>query len=129
MEVNENLYYLIRYIAEFHKAPKSREVYEGRKIGQYFQNIKKGSQEISAEDAKFLIRCGVKLATENPQNKVHEKFLILVEFFEKFGKPIPTDIYKGVRLHTFIQNIKSGNTKLNSADKKKFDELFSKYSC
>ena len=118
MEVNENLYYLIRYIAEFHKAPKAREIYEGRKIGLYLQNIKRGYQHISSEDALFLTRLGIKLSTENVQNNVHEKLLILVEFIKiNNRKPNSKDVYKGIRSYPFLRNVQTGNTSLCKEDR------------
>ncbi len=118
MEVNENLYYLIRYVAEFHKAPTVREIYEGRKIGLYLQNIKRGCQKISAEDALFLTRLGIKLSTENVQSNVHKKLLILVEFIKNTNrKPNSKDIYKGIKLYPFFRNIQTGNTSLNKKDR------------
>ena len=80
MEVNINFYYLIRFIAEFGRAPKAREIYEGRKIGWFFQNIKHGMFKISDEDREFLNRLGIDLTTKNPQELVHEKLLLLVAF-------------------------------------------------
>ena len=118
MEVNENLYYLIRYVAEFHKAPKVREIYEGRKIGLYLQNIKRGCQKVSSEDAQFLTRLGVKLSTENVQNNVHQKLLVLVEFIKNNNrKPNSKDVYKGITLYPFLRNIQTGNTSLSKKDR------------
>ena len=118
MEVNENLYYLIRYIAEFHQAPKSRTIYEGRKIGLYLQNVKRGKQNISSEDSLFLIRLNINLSTENPQIKVHKKLLILVEFINKNNRrPNSSDVYKGIKLYTFLRNIQTGNTYLSKKDR------------
>lgn len=124
MEVNENLYYLIRFMAETTCEPKAREVYEGRKIGLYLQNIKKGIVKISEEDAEFLNRLGVKLHTEDPKEKVHKKLLILVEFMYIYRrKPKKADYYKGVHLGPFFRNILSGNTSLSPEDRKKFDDV------
>jgi len=118
MDVNENLYYLIRYVAEFHQAPKAREIYEGRKIGLYLQNIKRGSQSITDEDALFLKRLGLKLSTENVQNNVHKKLLILVEFIKNNKrKPNSKDVYKGIKLYPFLRNIQTGNTSLSKKDR------------
>lgn len=118
MEVNENLYYLIRYVAEFHKVPKSREIYEGRNIGIFLQNIKRGYQNISVEDALFLTRLGFKLSTENVQNNVHKKLLILVEFIKNNNRrPNSKDVYKGIKLYPFLRNIQTGNTSLSKKDR------------
>ena len=122
MEVNENLYYLIRYIAETTTEPKAREVYEGRKIGLYLQNIKKGKAKISEEDRNFLERLGIKLHTENPQEKVHKKLLVLLDFLETYKRnPSTSDYYKNVHLYVFLRNIQSGNTSLSKEDKEKLD--------
>ena len=95
MDVNENMYYLIRYVAEFHKPPKAREIYEGRKIGLFLHNVKRGSQKISSEDALFLARLGIKLSTENVQNNVHKKLLILVDFI-KSGELLTVNIQNSI---------------------------------
>ena len=118
MDVNENMYYLIRYVAEFHKPPKAREIYEGRKIGLFLHNVKRGSQKISSEDALFLARLGIKLSTENVQNNVHKKLLILVDFIKKNNRrPNSKDVYKGIKLYPFLRNIQTGNTSLSKKDR------------
>jgi hypothetical protein len=129
MEVNENLYYLIRFIAEFKRAPKSREIYEGRCVGQYFNNIKRGTTTISPSDVQFFKRSGINICIENRQAKVHEKFLILVEFMEKNKrKPNYKDVYKGIALYHFMHNLITGNTALNPQDKKKFESVLKSVS-
>jgi len=127
MEVNENLYYLIRYIAETTTEPKSREIYEGRKIGSYLQNIKRGTVKLSEEDQNFLERLGVKLHTENPQEKVHKKFLVLIEFLETYRrKPNTNDYYKNIHLYVFLRNIQTGNTSLSKEDHEKLNKTLKK---
>ena len=121
MEVNTNFYYLVRFIAEFGRAPKAREIYEGKKIGWFFQNIKHGSAKISEEDYNFLTRLGIELTTKNPQELVHEKLLILVDFLcDKERIPTYNEVYKGINLGVFFRNILSGNTTLNKEDAKLF---------
>jgi len=123
MEVNANLYYLIRFIAEFGRAPKARESYEGRNIGWFYQNVKHGQFKISDEDRCYFERLGISLTTKNAQDTVHEKLLILVEFLSK-EKRIPkyNETHKGINLGVFFRNILSGNTSLNKTDKKAFNK-------
>lgn len=123
MEVNANLYYLIRFIAEFGRAPKARESYEGKNIGCFFQNLKRGQIHISDEDRIFFERLGINLTTKNPQDVVHEKLIILVDFLSK-EKRIPkyNETYNGINLGVFFRNILSGNTSLNKEDKKAFNK-------
>lgn len=129
MEVNTNFYYLIRFIAEFGRAPKSREIYENKNIGMYFHNIKKGQNKLSNEDEVFLKRLGIELNTKCPQEIVHEKLIILVEFLtQKQRVPKHNDTYKGIRLNIFYRNILSGNTKLNPTDMLAFEQALEKAS-
>lgn len=123
MVVNENLYYLIRFVAEYGRPPKAREIYEGKKIGWFYQNIKHGQFNISDEDRNYLERIGITLTTKNPQDAVHEKLIILIEFLSK-EKRIPkyNEIHNGINLGVFFRNILSGNTSLNKADKKAFNK-------
>lgn len=122
MEVNTNLYYLIRFIAEVGRAPKARETYEGKNIGWFYQNIKHGQYNLSDEDKAFFERLGINLATKNPQVNVHEKLLILVEFISANERiPKYNERYKGINLGVFFRNILSGNTSLSKADKKLLD--------
>lgn len=129
MDVNKKFYYLVRFIAEFHREPKSREIYEGINIGYYFHNIKRGQTKISEEDREFLERLGIDLTVKDPQELVHEKAIILVEFLLKEQRlPKSHDVYKGITLKVFLQNILSGNTKLNSEDKELFEKALKKAS-
>lgn len=123
MEVHENMYYLIRYIAETTCEPRAREVYEGRNIGIYLQNIKKGRVKLSEEDRNFFERLGIKLHTENPQEKVHQKLLILVDFLKTHKRrPNINDYYKNIQLSVFLRNIQTGNTSLTKEDQELLDE-------
>lgn len=129
MEVNTNFYYLVRFIAEFHREPKSREIYEGINIGYYFHNIKRGRIKTSDADKEFLERLDIDLTIKDPQEQVHEKAIILIEFLLKEQRlPKSHDVYKGVTLKVFLQNILSENTKLNSEDKKLFEKALKKAS-
>ena len=123
MEVNANLYYLIRFIAEFGRAPKARETYEGKKIGWFYQNLKHGQINISDEDRNYLERIGISLTTKNPQEAVHEKCMTLIEFLSK-EKRIPryNEVYSGIPVGVFFRNIFSGNTSLSKEDKKSFNK-------
>jgi len=127
MDVNANFYYLIRFIAEFGRAPKAREVYEGRKIGWFFQNIKHGQYQIALEDKAFLTRLGIELDTKNPQEIVHEKVLVLIDFLSD-EKRIPkyNEVHQGINLGVFFRNILSGNTTLNKDDTKLFKSALKK---
>lgn len=129
MEVNKNFYYLVRFIAEFNREPKSRETYEGINIGYYFHRIKKGQAKISEADENFLKRIGIDLTIKDPQELVHEKAIILIEFLLKEQRlPKSQDVYNGIALKVFLQNILSGNTKLNSEDKELFEKALKKAS-
>ena len=122
--VNENFYYLIRYIAETTCEPKARTVYEGRKIGLYLQNVKRGNIKISDNDRDFLERLGVSLTPHNPQELVHKKLIILIEFVETYKrKPVGKDVFKGIPVKQFLDNILSGNTGLSEEDRRKLDEV------
>lgn len=129
MEVNKNFYYLLRFIAEFNRAPKSRETYEGQNVGNYFQRIKNGQAKISAEDEEFLTRIGINLYITDPQEQVHEKLIILTEFLLKEQRlPKAKEVYKGVTLKVFLNNILSGNTGLSDEDYELFESALEKAS-
>lgn len=123
MEVNTNFYYLVRFLAEFGRAPKARETYEGKHVGVFYHNLKRGQIKISIEDRDFLTRLGLDLTPKNVQEQVHEKLTILVEFLLNEQRlPKSKDVYKGIALKVFLQNILSGNTKLNAEDQKLFEK-------
>jgi len=127
MEVNTNFYYLIRFIAEFGRAPKAREEYEGKKIGWLFQNIKHGSFQISTEDRDFFTRLGIELDTKNPQELVHEKLIVLIDFlYDEKRIPKYNEVHKGINLGVFFRNILSSNTTLNKDDSKLFKSALKK---
>lgn len=112
---------------EFKQVPKAREIYEGRKIGLYLHNIKRGRIKISVEDSNFLIKLGVNLSTENAQEKVKAKLDILIDFMEQHNrKPNTNDVYKGIPLYTFLRNIQTGNTSLREKDQERLDTVLEK---
>ena len=125
LKVNENFYFLVRYIAEHHKLPVYTEVYEGRHIGAYLYNVRCGRSRISNDDAMYLKRLGVSFEIKNAQEKVHEKLLIAIEFLETYKRrPKSKEVYKGIDIYTFLRNIHTGNTSLSKEDQKNLDEAF-----
>lgn len=127
IKVNENFYYLIRYIAEFHKAPTFREVYEGKNVGSYLYNIRSGTISISSKDRAYLEKLGIYFEKRNAQEKVHKKLLATVDFLEENQRmPKVKEVYQGFNLYTFLHNIRSGNTSLSKEDEKKLNAALAK---
>ncbi len=112
---HEKVLLLLEFFDKFGRWPKRKEEYKNEKIGAFAHCIKNFSTEISAEDYDTLEKKRFFYNTVDEQK--HKKVLLLLEFFDKFGRwPKSKEEFKGEKIGTFANSIKTFNTKLTKED-------------
>ena len=113
-----------KFYGEFGRTPKLQEEYKGIKLGQFLNNIRRGHTKISEDDREYLQSLGIKLVIQNKQLKVHEKVLLLSEFYERFGRePKCNEEYKGIKIGRFLSDIRNGHTKISEDGREYLENL------
>ena len=116
-DIHNKVLLLIDFYNKFNKWPKTTEVYEGVNIGIFSKNIKTKNTSISNDDTKLLKDFGFNFEFIPKKDKIHNKVLLLVEYYNKFNKwPKTTDVYKGVNIGSFIRSIRSKATIISDDD-------------
>ena len=115
-------------LAEFYKnygrMPKSKEEYQGVKIGSFLKSIKLKNTNIPEYDKKMLEDLGVDFSIKDVKKEVHEKILLLNEFYKKYGRyPKMREQYKGKNIGAFYYCIRSQKTQITLEDKKLLEDL------
>lgn len=115
--VHEKVLLLGEFYNEFKREPKATEEYNGARLGNFLSSIKRGDTKLSYEDTCYLKCLGISLLSQNKKKLVHEKVLLLGEFYNKFKRePNPKEMYKDVKLGIFLGNIRKGGTKISKED-------------
>ena len=118
----------ILLLAEFYKKygriPKVKEEYQGIKIGNFYNRIRLKVTNISEVDKKMLEDLGFDFSTKVVKVEVHEKVLLLNEFYKKYGRyPKMREQYKGKNIGAFYYCIKSNKTKITVEDRKLLEDV------
>ena len=86
-------------------------------IGTFLSRIKNKYIYISDDDLILLKNIGFKFNTLSREEQVHNKVLLLVEFYNTFNRwPITRETYKGVNIGAFAQSIRSKKTSISDDD-------------
>ena len=108
---------LIEFVNIYGREPKQQEKYKDANIGTFLSNIKHGNTALSSEYKTLLINSGIKITSNNKKDSVHNKVLLLVEFYNLYNRvPKMREVYKDVKIGHFLKSIRQGNTKLSSKD-------------
>ena len=100
------------------------EVYKSEKIGNFFKSIKFGNTEIATGDREMLKKMGIDLSITGKKAEIHQKVLLLVEFYQEFDRvPKSWEVYKDEKLGIFFRSIKSGATQIWPEDRKMLENL------
>ncbi len=111
---NQKVSLLLEFYDTFGRWPKQRETYKDVKLGMFTNNVKSGNNKISDNDRKLLESKGFFISTNE---KKHNKVLLLLEFFDIFGRwPMQKDVYKDVKLGVFANEIKYSYIRLSTED-------------
>ena len=122
--IHEKILLLSEFYAKFGRVPKVTEEYNGIMLGRFFQNVRRGTTKISETDREYLESLGIRLVVQNKQVLVHEKVLLLGEFYSEYGRrPKPSEEYKGIKLGNFLYSICKGSTRISEKDRKYLENL------
>ena len=123
-KIHKKVLLLIKFYNEYGRAPKTPEEYHGEKIGEFFNRIKSGNTKITQSDRKMLEDLGFNLSTINKAEEIHRKVLLLIQFYEEYGRqPKQRENYKDIRIGQFLNSIKFGNTQITRSDRKMLENL------
>lgn len=119
---HQKILLLIKFLETYNRSPKRYEEFEGQKIGVFMNNIKAGHTSISPDD-RFLIESKNLFSKNFRCYCVHNKILILINFFETYNRwPKEKEDFQGKKIGFFVKNIKSGNTSISKEDKLLLEE-------
>ena len=122
--IHEKILLLSEFYANFGRVPKVTEEYNGIMLGRFFQNVRRGTTKISETDREYLESLGISLVVQNKQVLVHEKVLLLGEFYSEYGRrPKPSEEYKEIKLGNFLYSICKGSTRISEKDRKYLENL------
>ncbi len=117
-EVHRKVLLLIEFYNANAREPKQSEKYKDVLIGNFLNNIRSGNTKISNTDKKLLLKAGIRVNNGKIKNEVHNKVLLLIEFYHVNGRePKQSEKYKNVRVGGFLNSIRSGNTKISDSDR------------
>ena len=109
---------LLEFKKEFKREPKKREIYKDIKIGDFLERIRRGLIVLEHDDKEKLEKAGFILKTNVNEIRIHNKVLLLIEFFENFKRePYSTEVYKGEKIGSFLRTIKKSQTVLSCEDR------------
>ncbi len=112
---HEKVLLLLEFFDKYSRWPKAKEEYKNEKIGTFANSIKTFSTKLSKED--YAILKGKKFFNNTREQKKHKKVLLLLEFFDKYGRwPKQKEEYKGEKIGIFARDIKSTHRKLSKED-------------
>ncbi len=116
--IHEKVLLLIEFYNLYHRHPKEREIYKNIKLGQFLDSIRQNKTVLLPEDVELLTNTGIKITPNIKQTIIHEKVLLLVEFYDLYHRtPTQNEVYKNTKLGKFLHNIRYGNTNLPFEDK------------
>lgn len=117
---------VIVYNQQMGRASKTREGYKDVNLGEFFKSIKKGNTKISQDDRDLLKSIGYILKSKNVKESVHDKVMILVEFYNKYKRePSREEEYKEAKIGVFLRSIRQSKTKILEEDR----ELLKSVGC
>lgn len=121
MKDNKRIHYKVLLLIEFYNIfnrwPKQREKYKDVNIGTFLSRIKNKYLYISDDDLILLKNIGFKFNTLSRKELVHNKVLLLIEFYNKFNRwPKTKETYKGVNIGAFARRIKRDENSISSND-------------
>ncbi len=100
------------------------EEYNGIKIGEFLSRIRHKRTLITDEDRIYLENLNIRLIPIKREDVIHQKVLILAEFYKKFERyPMQGEEYKGVKLHKFFYAIRYFGINISDSDRAFLESL------
>ena len=117
---HEKVLSLLEFYDKNGRFPKASEKYKMLDIGAWAKNIKQNNKNLSEEDYKALEEKNFFITLEQ---KRHNKVLLLLEFFDVFGRwPKSEEKYKGFKIGSFAQSVKYFKVSISNKDKYTLEE-------
>ena len=115
--IHEKVLLLVEFYDLYHRTPTQNEVYKNIKLGKFLHNIQYRNTNLPFEDKQLLINTGIKITSNKRLYTIHEKVLLLIEFYNLYNRtPKQNEIYKDIKLGTFLMNVRKGHTTLSTED-------------
>lgn len=112
----------IKFYEENKRWPNKNETYEGENIGMMVENARKGRTKISEQYLPILKK--LNFFETNSQKKIHDKVLLLIEFFHKNDFwPFENEEYNNVKISYFADKVLKGDIIINETDKTTLEKL------
>lgn len=114
----EKINLLLKFRDEFKRDPKKREEYKKVKIGDFLERVRRGLIVLNYDEKEKLKRAGVNITIGVNEIRIHNKVLLLIDFFENYKRePYTTEIYKGEKIGTFLRTIRKNQTMITNEDR------------
>lgn len=121
---HEKVLLLGEFYKKFGREPKMIEEYNGIKIGEFLSRIRHKKTLITDEDRIYLENLNIRLIPIKREDIIHQKVLILAEFYKKFERyPMQEEEYKGVKLHKFFYAIRYFSINISDSDRAFLESL------
>ena len=109
---------LLEFKKQFKREPKKREIYNNVKIGDFLERIRRGLILLESDEIEKLQKSGFNLNIGVNEMRIHNKVLLLIDFFEKFKRePYSTEVYQGENIGGFLRRIRESKTIINNEDR------------
>ena len=116
-KVHNKVLLLVKFYNKYNSWPKRKDVFKNVNIGVFCNNIRSKNISISEEDTTLLKNLGFNFNTNSKSEQVHNKVLLLVEFYNKYNSwPKRKDVFKNVNIGVFCNNIRSKETSISADD-------------
>ena len=118
MEKNSNVSLLLDFYNTNLRLPtKIDDAVNDINLYKYMQDIKKC--EIILSEDEYLLLKDIGIYVSQTKYKIHEKVLLLVEFYTLFNRwPYQKEKYKNINLGHFMHSIKNKNTSIGESDRR-----------
>ena len=114
-KAHQKVLLLLDFYENFGRWPKRNDQYKGVNLGNFLNFVKNNVTKVSNEDYDILKEKGAFIS--HNEYKKHQKVLLLLEFYENFGRwPKRNEQYKGVNLGNFLNFVKNNVTKISNGD-------------
>ena len=124
-KTHQKVLILIDFFNTFNRWPKANEMYKGINISNFYYRLKNlRCNSLLYDDRNLLVNLGFKFNSTPRSIKIHQKVLILIEFYNKFQRwPKYNEEYRNEQIGAFSMRIKQKRVKLSKNDIEELKKL------
>lgn len=117
-KTHQKVLILIDFFNEFNRWPKANEMYKGINIFNIYYKLKNSRfNSLLYDDRNLLLNLGLEFNSTPRSIKIHQKVLILIEFYNKFNRwPKYNEEYKNEQIGAFALRIKQKRVNISKSD-------------